>query len=112
MPLLHGELVSGAFLPAKGNVLLAGDAAGLVFPVTFEGIGSALKSGVLAAESVVEAAATGSNADTGYLARLQPVVKIIEKFSRLQKGLDKAADKGPAALADALADAYERTGKT
>jgi len=40
------------FCAGQGNVLLAGNAAGVVFPITFEGIGSALKSGILAAESI------------------------------------------------------------
>ena len=53
----------GAFLPAgiyrkrpgAGRVLLAGDAAGLVDPVTGEGIAWALRSGQLAAEACVAA---------------------------------------------------------
>ncbi|MGK7651907.1 geranylgeranyl reductase family protein [Roseovarius sp. B08] len=38
-------------IPGKGNVLLAGDAAGLVDPITGEGIGYAIHSGALAAEA-------------------------------------------------------------
>ncbi len=110
MPLLHDELISGDFLPAKGNVLLAGDAAGLVFPITFEGIGSALKSGVSAAESVAEAAVTGKNAATVYLEKLKPLIEIVKGFLNLQVGLESAAAKGAAALADALKTAYEETG--
>ena len=51
---LHGQLASGEFKPARDNVLLVGDAAGLILPITFEGIGTALKSGVLAARSILE----------------------------------------------------------
>lgn len=58
-----GEKVKGAFLPfgdvrrwpGRGEVLLAGDAAGLVDPITGEGIAYALKSGALAAEAAVAA---------------------------------------------------------
>jgi geranylgeranyl reductase family protein len=39
--------------PAAGNVLLAGDAAGLINPLQGEGIGPALVSGRLAAEAVL-----------------------------------------------------------
>ncbi|MBL8858891.1 MAG: geranylgeranyl reductase family protein [Planctomycetes bacterium] len=39
---------------ARGRVLLAGDAAGLVDPVTAEGISTALHSGVIAARSILE----------------------------------------------------------
>ena len=55
----------GAFLPfgevravpGQGTTLLAGDAAGLVDPITGEGIAWAMKSGQLAAQSVAEALA-------------------------------------------------------
>lgn len=57
----HDDLrdVKGHFLPfgdfrrrpGRGNVLLAGDAAGFVDPITGEGIGHALLSGRLAAEA-------------------------------------------------------------
>lgn len=41
--------------PGQGRVLLAGDAAGLVDPITGEGIGWAVHSGALAAQAVVRA---------------------------------------------------------
>ena len=46
--------------PGKDNVLLAGDAAGLVEPVTGEGIAFAIRSGRLAAQAIIDAAETGS----------------------------------------------------
>ncbi len=109
MPILHNELIAETFLPAKGNVLLVGDAAGLVFPITFEGIGSALKSGLLAAESVVEAAALSKTADGIYLKKLTPVIKVIGQFLNMQKWMEKRATKGAADLAEALKSAYEST---
>ena len=45
--------------PGRANVLLAGDAAGLVEPVTGEGIAFAMGSGSCAAKAVIEAAALG-----------------------------------------------------
>jgi menaquinone-9 beta-reductase len=59
IPLLHNELITGAFSPARDNTLLVGDAAGLILPITFEGIGTALKSGFLSAEAITEAACQG-----------------------------------------------------
>jgi geranylgeranyl reductase family protein len=58
----------GAFLPfgdfrpvpGQGRALLAGDAAGLVDPITGEGIAWAMKSGQLAAQAVVQALAAGA----------------------------------------------------
>ncbi|GGE35522.1 geranylgeranyl reductase [Primorskyibacter flagellatus] len=60
---VEGARVKGAFLPfgdvrwspGRREVLLAGDAAGLVDPITGEGIAYAMKSGALAAEAAVEA---------------------------------------------------------
>ncbi len=41
--------------PGKDHILLAGDAAGLVDPITGEGIAFAMKSGQLAAQAAIEA---------------------------------------------------------
>ncbi|KUF10699.1 geranylgeranyl reductase [Pseudoponticoccus marisrubri] len=46
-------------VPGRGRVLLAGDAAGLVDPITGEGIAHALKSGALAAEAATAALEAG-----------------------------------------------------
>ena len=60
--------VKGQFLPfgdprpapGRGRVLLAGDAAGFVDPITGEGIGYAIESGAAAARAVAEAVAAGT----------------------------------------------------
>ncbi|MEF3048538.1 geranylgeranyl reductase family protein [Pseudotabrizicola sp. L79] len=46
-------------VPGRDHVLLVGDAAGLVDPVTGEGIGWAVHSGQLAAEAAIEALSLG-----------------------------------------------------
>lgn len=61
------QLVKGQFLPfgdyrrkpGRGPVLLAGDAAGLVDPITGEGIAYAMKSGQFAAQAAAAALAAG-----------------------------------------------------
>lgn len=61
-PRLRGHhLPFGDFrkVPGQGSVLLCGDAAGLVDPITGEGIAYAMQSGALAAEAVVAALAAG-----------------------------------------------------
>jgi menaquinone-9 beta-reductase len=71
----------GAFLPfgdarpqpGRGAVMLAGDAAGLVDPVTGEGIGWALHSGDLAARAVAETLAAPGQAFAAYARALAPV---------------------------------------
>jgi len=49
--------------PGRGHTLLAGDAAGLVEPVTGEGIGFAVASGRLAAAAAADALAHGAPAE-------------------------------------------------
>ncbi len=107
--LLHDDLLSGAFKPAKGNVLLTGDAASLILPITFEGIGSALKSGILAAEAVIEHFYHKDAAATSYLENLAPIRKTIGKLLKTQENLKTAANRGARPLATALRDAYRET---
>ena len=109
MALLHEQLLTGEFAPSKGNALLVGDAAGLIFPITFEGIGSALRSGILAAESIAKAAKTGQPASTCYLKELQPVLETIRRLCVVQDELKAAAVGGARVLATALSDAYQET---
>lgn len=69
----------GAFLPfgdyrktpGRGAVLLAGDAAGLVDPITGEGIAWAMKSGQLAAEATVEALRRNRPVMAAYMDRVR-----------------------------------------
>lgn len=49
--------------PGRGNILLAGDAAGLVDPITGEGIAFALQSGRFAAEAAFGSLQPGISAD-------------------------------------------------
>lgn len=71
------HLPSGASraVPGRGTVLLAGDAAGLVDPITGEGIGWAILSGQLAAEAAAQAlqAGTPQAALTVYQQRMRPI---------------------------------------
>ena len=54
-----------ALLPGRGRVLLAGDAAGLLNPLTGEGIYYAVATGMLAGRTAVEAVGTGSAPQAG-----------------------------------------------
>lgn len=83
----------GAFLPfgayrkrpGHGRVLLVGDAAGLVDPITGEGIAWALKSGQLAGQSAHEAMGTGQPAMTAYLERLRYIHSEIAAARRIRR---------------------------
>lgn len=61
--------------PGRGRVLLAGDAAGFVDPITGEGIGYAMESGAAAALAVAEAAKAGApdRALAHYLRGARPI---------------------------------------
>ena len=109
IPLLHDELLSGAFQPAKGNVLLIGDAAGLILPITFEGIGSALKSGIQAAEAIVKFFDHEEAVVSTYLKSLEPILTTVGRLCRVQDELKAASSGGPDFLARALRDAYRET---
>lgn len=68
-------------LPGRKNVLLSGDAAGYVDPITGEGIAYALLSGKIAVESIYSidrSAADSSLLDT-YLKNLRPITRSIRQ---------------------------------
>jgi flavin-dependent dehydrogenase len=109
IPRLHEALISGAFTPAKSNVMLIGDAAGLLLPITFEGIGTALKSGLLAADAIIKAAKDGKEAGREYLKALKSIRAAIERLHELDTGLTRQKTMGPSDLSKAISAAYEDT---
>jgi flavin-dependent dehydrogenase len=109
IPRLHEALITRSFSPAKGNILLIGDAAGLLFPITFEGIGTALKSGTLAADSVAQSVKEGKEAAGIYLQELKSILQTIRSLHSWNKKLEQEATKGGAELSKALKAAYMET---
>ena len=73
-------------VPGQGRVLLAGDAAGLVDPLTGEGIAYAMQSGALAARAVLEAlkASRPDEALRAYRRSLRPIHANIRHAARLR----------------------------
>lgn len=65
--------------PGKGNILLVGDAAGFVEPVTGEGIAFAMQSGSYAAHAVLDAANNGDpqSAVRHYRHRYDTLVRLL-----------------------------------
>lgn len=92
----EGLKVKGHFLPAgdprpspgRGRALLAGDAAGLIDPMTGEGIAWALKSGQLAGQAAAQAIAAGGadQAHRHYSCLLRPVQAEM-RYARRLRGL-------------------------
>jgi flavin-dependent dehydrogenase len=109
-PDLHDELLfTGSFVPAKDNIFLVGDAGAMLFPFTHEGIGSALKSGILAGESIVEALARSGRAAPSYLRKFEGVKSFLKELEVLRRGMADKAKKGPRALLEAMAELIKRT---
>jgi geranylgeranyl reductase family protein len=89
-----GPRCKGAFLPfgdfravpGRGRALLAGDAAGLVDPITGEGIAWAMQSGHLAAGAAVAALAAGApeRALALYTQSLGPIQADLRRARRLR----------------------------
>lgn len=71
--------------PGRGAVLLAGDAAGLVDPLTGEGIAWAIHSGALAARAAAAALASGrpETAAAQYLPQIRPLQDEIARARRI-----------------------------
>ncbi len=109
VPRFYKALISGAFSPALGNVLLIGDAANLILPITYEGIGPALQSGLLAAAAISEAAEQGTQAAEAYLRELGSMLDVLRGLYSLSKELEKKADEGVQQLSRAMREAYEET---
>jgi geranylgeranyl reductase family protein len=65
-------LSTGRWRPPTGRVLLAGDAAGLVNPMTGEGIYYAVATGLAAGRAAAEALAAGDPATAGHATPEQP----------------------------------------
>jgi flavin-dependent dehydrogenase len=98
---MAGELASGQFVPAKGNVLLAGDAGGFMMPVG-EGIGPSFKSGLLAGDSILVAQANGEEAEKVYQSKLEPMLLAFGKAHEVENGAFAAAEAGGEALFEHL----------
>jgi flavin-dependent dehydrogenase len=107
--LLHKPLIEDNFKPAKDHVLLIGDAAGLILPITFEGIGTALKSGIIAADAVTESRRTSKAADELYLKGLDPIIVVIRRICSIQDWLSSMCAEGKSVPTASLMKAYLET---
>jgi len=89
-PITTSPLIFRHPQPLRGNILLAGDAAGFIDPFVGDGISLALRSGTLAAQSLfpflkekLELEKTAASYRTQYETQLLPVFKSSSKVRRL-----------------------------
>lgn len=104
--LLVDHLATGAFTPARGNVLLVGDAAGLKIHVSGEGIGTAIKSALIAAESIAAALKAGREVAPLYIGELAPLVQTLESGYREVEQIKGSSGQ---ALLDGLGREFEES---
>jgi flavin-dependent dehydrogenase len=80
VPELHLSLIDGSLRPAKGNILLVGDAAGLMDQREGGSIGLAVWTGELAADCIVKREQQGNKVESHYLQAMKPVLSVVEKM--------------------------------
>ena len=108
-PVMYRELTAYTFLPARGNALLVGDAAGFLLPVSGEGIGTGIKSGLLAANSIIRAIESGGEPDRIYLEGLEVMVSRFKELLPWFKRMKEEVGRGGHSLPEVLRDAYGNT---
>ena len=89
----HLGLGGHAYVP-EGRVLLAGDAAGLVDPLTGEGIHSALVSGQAAAAAVADVRRSGGAVAEAYARHLQPLRETLLFSHRAARSFYREPERG------------------
>ena len=100
------DVFSGAFVPAQGNVLLAGDTTSLKIYSSGEGTGTALESGVLAAGSVVKALHSDGHASDLYMKELKPMVERMRAHYLKMKSFKEEDVKDPEFAIKALGELF------
>jgi len=90
----HLGMGGHAYVP-RGRVLLAGDAAGLVDPLTGEGIHSAIVSGQAAAAAILETFGSSSpDPATAYARRLAPLQQTLAFSHRAARAFYREPERG------------------
>ncbi|MCX6000462.1 MAG: NAD(P)/FAD-dependent oxidoreductase [Chloroflexi bacterium] len=82
VPELHSSLIDGSLRPAKGNILLVGDAAGLMDTREGGNIGLAIRTGEVAADCIVKSEQRGDKAESHYLQAWKSTLSIVNRMHR------------------------------
>ncbi|MBT4162420.1 MAG: NAD(P)/FAD-dependent oxidoreductase [Gammaproteobacteria bacterium] len=109
-PVVSPFLWNGQFRPAEGNVLLVGDAAGVNAPISGEGLTMALKSGVHAAEAVVESHQGNELAEGPYLRKIDEILEVFREISAHGQRIVTALEsEDPNEFAEAMLSSWDRS---
>jgi flavin-dependent dehydrogenase len=108
-PAFYHELVSYTFKPGLGNALLVGDAAGLALPISGEGIGTGMKSALLAAKSIQRAMESGEMADAIYLSEMEGIISLFSEIYPFFRRVMDEAKRGGHSMPQILRDGYLST---
>jgi flavin-dependent dehydrogenase len=109
-PLMYKELVSGSFSPCKGNVLLVGEAGGLLMPLMAgDGIREAIWSGLLAANSIIKAEETGEKAEMFYSNEIADILSMLKTIYPWARKIKEKVNKGGEPLLKALEELWTET---
>jgi len=108
-PVMYREVISRTFSSAKGNALLVGDAGCFPIPVSGEGIGVAIKSGLLAADSIIRALESGEQPDTIYLADVDGLISTFKEVLPWFKKIVEEVGGGGYSLPEVLREGYRST---
>jgi flavin-dependent dehydrogenase len=111
LPGFYRKLFSGSFIPARGNILLIGDAAGLLIPVTGEGIGTAMKTGLSATEAIVKSLKFGNMADEYYLKDVDKLVGRFKLIYPMVNTVRQQSTKGTEAFIQAFDEMFKMIDK-
>ena len=86
-----------------------GDAGGFVLPVSGEGIGTSIKSGLLAAGSIIKAVKSGAQPDSIYLNEVEVIISEFNEILPWFKRIVAETKSGGHSLPQVLAEAYSDT---
>ena len=100
---------SGPFPLAKNNALIVGNAAGLNVPITGEGIGTAIKSGLMAADAIIKANEKGRTAADFYLPAAQDILSTINAMYPPPGKLGEEAKRGMDCFLRTLRDIFSKS---
>ncbi len=106
---MQQEVASGGFRPARGNVLMVGDAAGLNVPVTGEGLAMSLRSGLDAARAVIEARKRKEPVEKIYLEIIDGVLARFSELGPVGRGIGEALAGGdPGVYSETMLKGWDR----